>query len=334
MSPVEDTDRQAPKRTSTRALVREMMVDLNNTWFIGIMVVWFAAMVYRLGFADLTVLPGGDQDPLLNHIGQVVVLLSMVVLYVLARRAGIRQVDHDNDLGITRDHARTEAYVLLGYLVVAVVLGYLGGVHTHLGFSEATDTAFGLEQRTSTLLYPVVNTLVYVVVPLLWIMRNRGHGRSTLMLGHPRDRAIVVYSVVMAIFGSFTFLTAEVLSAPPAAHLGALLLSAFGTLIPVMIFTQALLAPRLAILGRSWVTGSVGAALVYATFNANEYFVSWGTPEEIFASVVNLAAGDMMWGLLKGMSTLIVASSWMHIWTTHTLHVGDADSVAKVFNLR
>jgi hypothetical protein len=82
------------------------------------------------------------------------------------------------------------------------------------------------------------------------------------------------------------------------------------------------------------VTGAVLAGVVYMLFNLNESFVAWG---QRFRGrpVADLAARrDLFWGVIKAVSTLALGNAWMHVFTTHTLHLADAPLVSRVFGIR
>jgi hypothetical protein len=40
------------------------------------------------------------------------------------------------------------------------------------------------------------------------------------------------------------------------------------------------------------------------------------------------------WGLVKAITTLRTGNAWMHIATTHTIHLAEAPAVAQTFSIR
>lgn len=100
-----------------------------------------------------------------------------------------------------------------------------------------------------------------------------------------------------------------------------------------MIVTQSLLTPRLAQLASSWVTGAVLSAPVYAALNITETILAFGTTAQVLLSLAWFMQ-VAFWGLVKSVTTLRTDNAWMHIATTHTIHLAEAPAVASTFSLR
>ena len=299
--------------------------------------VWLAASAYLLFFADLSRLRYGNQEPVAYLLGQLGVLPFITLMVFMARRTGLKPVDHTSDLGLTRTRAALETVWLLAYMLVTMGVGMALNLHTHIhfgAFADGTQSIFGQEAAASSLLWMGYNALVYAVLPLAFFMGVRGYSARELLLGFPKPRVFVPFAVVAGLVGLVPFITSEFWTVSAAGHLLTLVLYGLGTLLPVAIFTQALVAPRLAVLARSWVTGAVLAGVVYMLFNLNEYFVEWGSAPDIGLSLTWLLAGDLFWGTIKAVSTLALGNAWMHIFTTHTFHLADAPLVARVFGVR
>ena len=310
---------------------------ITNPYLLALLGTWLCATIYLLFGADLSLLRYGNQEPVLNTLAQLGVGVFIIVLMVLTKRNHLKPIDHTSDLGITRQAALIETTWLIVYLFVTVGLGIALNIHTHIGFhvvSDGTQTILGFGPAFSSVIWAFYNTVVYVVIPLLYFVGIKKYSSKSLLLGFPKPQVFLPYAIIAGLAGFVPFLTPEYFKTPLSAHLLTFMLYFFGTLLPVAIFTQALLAPRFAIITRSWLSGAVLAGLGYALFNLNEYFLDWSRPEKIVLSLVSLLAGDLMWGFLKAMSTLLLGSAWLHIFTTHTLHFADAPAIAKVFNLR
>jgi len=310
---------------------------LTNPYLIGLLTIWIATKLFLFFGADLSLLRYGEQDPTFSTIGQLIMMIFIPILYFLARRQGIRPIDHTSDLGITRRAALLETLWLSVYMIVTVVLGVALNIHTHVGFhvaTEGTQNVFGFGPAASSIIWSLYNTVVYVIIPLIYFVGIKKYSAKSLLLGFPKPRVFVPFAVVAGLMGFLPFVTPEYFGTPLNAHLLTALIYFLGTLLPVAIFTQALFAPRLAILTRSWVTGAVLSGVVYTVFNLNGYTLEWGNFEQSSLSLISLLSADLVWGLLKGASTLIVGSAWMHIFTTHTLHFADAPAIAKVFGIR
>ena len=298
--------------------------------------VWLAASCY-LFFTDLSGLRYGNQEPVIYFVGQLSVLPFIALMIFLARRAGLKPIDHTSALGLNRTRAALETVWLLAYMFATIGVGIALNIHNHIhfgAFADGTQSILGSEPRVSSLLWAGYNSVVYAFLPLVFFMGVRGYSAKALLLGFPRPRVFVPFAIIAGTVGLLPFVTADYWTTPLTGHLLTLFIYSLGTLIPVAIFTQALLAPRLAVLTRSWLTGAVLAGVVYMLFNLNEYFVEWGSAADIGLSLTQLLAGDLFWGTIKAVSTLALGNAWMHIFTTHTLHLADAPLVARVFGVR
>ena len=299
--------------------------------------VWLVASAYLLFSADLSGLRYGNQEPATYLLGQLGVLPFIGFMLFMARRTGLKPVDHTSDLGLTRTRAALETVWLLAYMFVTMGFGMAFNLHTHIhfgAFADGTQSILGQEAVGSSLLWMGYNALVYAALPLVFFVGVRGYSARELLLGFPKPRVFVPFAVVAGVVGVAPFITSEFWSVSLLGHGLNLVLYGLGTLLPVAIFTQALLAPRLAVLARSWVTGAVLAGLAYMLFNLNEYFLEWSSAQDIGLSLTWLLAGDLFWGTVKAVSTLALGNAWMHIFTTHTFHLADAPVVARVFGVR
>ncbi len=332
-----DTTNQSP--TATGAFTgrggggHQLFRDLwSNPYMRVFALVWLAASAYILFIADPSVLHHGNQEPVGYFAGEFATIVVIVVLLLLAR--GMRPVDHTSNLGIARPGV--EALALVAYMLVMMGIGSLLGVRTHIAFVALDEgTRFIWDQQTpgSVLLWVGYNFVVYAVVPFLVFTRLRGYSPASMLLRFPRPRVWVPFAVIVGLGGFLPVVSPDYWMTPLSAHLLTLGLMTVGTIIPVMILTQSLIAPRLAMVSRSWVTGAVLAGLVYALFNVNEFFLQWGSASETLLSlawVVQVA----FWGVVKGLVTLSTGSAWLHIFVTHTIHLAEAPAVARVFGLR
>ncbi len=309
-----------------------------NPFVIAAAIVWLIATLYLQLFANLPLLRYGEQEPIINRLLQLMVfVIFMPIMLVLARRAGIRPIDHTSNLGISQRSALLETTWLFAYMFVTMGIGYALNIHAHIHFSafaDGTQSVLGLEPALSSLIWAAYNFVVYALLPLIYFMGIRKYNAASLLLRFPKPKAFVPFAIITGLLGVTPLFDAEFFTAPLLAHGLTFVLYTLGAVIPVMIFTQSLLAPRLAILARSWIAGTVLAGAAYALFNLNEYFLEWDSLEKVGLSLITLAAGDFGWGILKALATLSLGNAWMHIFTTHTFHYADGATVAEVFNLR
>lgn len=308
-----------------------------NPYLAGVTLVWLVAITYLIFFADLSRLRYGNQEPVSYLLSQVAVLPIIVFMLFLARRTGLKPVNHTYDLGLTRSRALLETVWLFAYMAAALGLGLTLNIHTHIhfgAFADGTQGILGRGPATSSLIWVGYNVIAFAALPLAFFMGVRGYSAAQLLLGFPKPRLFVPFAVVVGTLSLVPFIGEAFWGTPLTAHALTLVMYSLGTLVPVGVFTQALLAPRLAFLARSWVTGAVLTGVAYMLFNLNEYFLEWSSAPDIGLSLTWLLAGDLFWGVIKGVSTLALGNAWMHIFTTHTFHLGDALLVARVFGLR
>ena len=81
------------------------------------------------------------------------------------------------------------------------------------------------------------------------------------------------------------------------------------------------------------MTGAVLSALVCAAMNITEAILAFGTTAQLLLSLAWFMQ-VAFWGLVKSVTTLRTGNAWMHIATTHTIHLAEAPAVASTFSLR
>ncbi|MGH9602958.1 MAG: hypothetical protein ACRD24_11285, partial [Terriglobales bacterium] len=168
-----------------------------------------------------------------------------------------------------------------------------------------------------------------VVLPLLFFVGVWRYSWRSLLLGFPEPKKFVPYAIVTAMLSLSAFVKPEFFRLPLRGHGLALLLFSLGTFLPVMVLTQSLLAPRLAILSKSWVSGSVLSGLVYGLYHSGEFYFAWGTSSETAVSL-SWMMQFAYFGVLKAVTTLRTGSAWLHIFNTHMPHLAEAPELMRV----
>ena len=314
----------APPASPFRELV-------TNRWLQGFLAVW-AVAVAHIALADRSVLPLSDQEPLAYFSGVLGAAVSLAVLFRLAR--GTAPVDARTGPAF-HDPVR-ETAGLLAWMAVVLAVGSLIDVRTHIAFvglSEGAQELWDGETARSTLLWATYNVVGLAVLPYLFFRYRLGYSPASMLLRFPRPRVWVPYFLVIGTLGFVFAITPEYGSTPLSAHLLTLVLFTAGSFLPIMITTQSLLTPRLAHLTGSWVTGAVLSALAYAALNVTEAFLAWGSSAQVLLSLAWFMQ-VAFWGLVKAITTLRTGNAWMHIATTHTIHLAEAPAVASTFSLR
>ncbi|HEY3172732.1 MAG TPA: hypothetical protein VGK86_09175 [Thermoanaerobaculia bacterium] len=301
-----------------------------NPFLLGFLTVWLLAWGILIADRGRT-LPLAPKS--VHYIVAEIIALALVAaLFRLARDR--RLIDHRSSLPIRNPAA--ECAGVLGYLVVVLAVGRVLGVRAHIasaGMSGGAAAAWHGQTPGSILRWALFHFLAGVVVPLAFFLRVRRYSPSTLLLGFPRGGKWIVFCLVAGASGLLAGDPRVTFGQPLAGYGASLLLFSAGTFLPVMVLFESLLAPRLAILGRSAMTGAVLSGVAYALFHPFEFYLRWGTPAEAAVSLAWMAQIGF-YGVVKGISTLWTGSAWVHIFTTHTVHLTEVGEVTRVFRIR
>ncbi len=265
-------------------------------------------------------------------IGEVVTLLVIGILVRLARDR--RPIDDRSGLPIRQPAGETLG--LLCYLVFILVLGRFLGVAPHIagaGMSSGAAVAWETQTAGSVLRWAVFNFVTGVAIPLFYFLARRRYSAGTLLLGFPRGKKWVFFCVIVGLFGVMGADPRSTFNQPVAGHLLTILLFSLGTFLPIMILFESLLAPRLAILSKSAAVGAVLSGVAYGLYHPFEFYLDWSSGAAILVSLAWLVQ-IMFFGVVKGISTLWTGSAWIHIFTTHTIHLSEVPEVVRVFRLK
>lgn len=314
--------------TAPPTAVRDLFT---NRWLLLFLATWMAATVHILT-TDRSVLPLTDQEPAGYFSGIAGGVTGIALLLLLARRQA--PIDHRNAPEFR--NPATETAGLLAWMAAVLAIGGMFGIRTHIAFVGLAPGAQELWNRqtpASTMTWAIFNFVTLTVLPY-WFFRYRlGYRPDSMLLRFDRPKRWMPYAILVGLPPILVTATPEYYTTSVAGHALTLVLFTLGSFLPIMITTQSLLTPRLSVLARSWVTGPVLSALAYGALNITEAFLAWDSP----ARVVLSAAWFMQvafWGLLKAITTLRTGNAWLHIATTHTIHLAEAPAVATTFNLR
>jgi hypothetical protein len=308
--------------------VREL---LTSRWLLGFLAAWAVAASWIVT-GDRGVLPQSEQEPAGYFSGIAGATISITLLMWLARNT--RPIDVRE--GPRFHNPRAETVGLLAWMSLVVGVGSLLDIRTHIAFvglGDGSREIWDAQTPTSTLVWVAYNFVALAVVPYLFFRYRLGYDNASMLLRFPRGRVWVPYFAVIGALGFLPAVTSDYFSTPMTAHLLTAVLFTLGSFLPIMITTQSLLTPRLATLAGSWVTGAVWSALVYAALNITEIFLAWGSFDEALLSLAWVMQVSF-WGLVKAITTLRTGNAWMHIATTHTIHLAEAPAVAHVFRIR
>ena len=264
-------------------------------------------------------------------IGEAVTALMVLILVWLSRNR--KPVDHESDLQIKQPLRETIA--LLVYLIlIVVVIGPALGVRSHIasaGLDDRSLHSWGSQTAGSVMLWAGFYFIFVALVPFLIFTLWRGYSLKSLLLSFPEPKKWVPYVLITAVISLGGFVNPAYFKLPLWGHLLTFLLFSLGTFIPVMILIQSLLAPRMAILTKSWISGSVLAGLAYGLYHSREFYMEWSSISQVVVSlawIMQLA----FFGVLKAVSTLRTGNAWIHIFNTHLSHLTEAPEVIRIFS--
>jgi hypothetical protein len=301
-----------------------------NLLFFGFLGVWVLSWGILLADHGRT-LPLAPK-PVHYLVAEALTAVLIVVLLCLAR--GRRPIDHTSGLPIRRPGAECAGILL--YLLLLVVAGNLLGVRAHVasaGMSGGAAVAWHVQTPGSVLRWGLFHFLWGVVLPLAFFLGIRRYSPRTLLLGFPRGAKWIAFCAAAGLSGLAAGDPRVTFGQPAAGYAAALAIFGAGTFLPVMILFESLLAPRLAILARSATTGAVLSGIAYALWHPFEFYLRWGNAAEAAVSFAWLAQIGF-YGVVKGVSTLWTGSAWVHIFTTHTVHLTEVGEVVRVFRIR
>lgn len=318
--------------TTTAAPAPTAVRDLfTNRWLLLFLAAWAAAAVY-IFTTDRSVLPLSDQEPIGYFAGIAGGVVSLALLFVLARRRA--PLDHRTAPDFR--NPGKEIAGLLAWMATVLAVGSVFDIRTHVAFvglAPGAQAVWHHQTPATTLTWAVFNFVTLAVLPY-WFFRYRlGYRPASMLLRFDRPKMWIPFFILVGLPPIFSAATPDYYTTSITGHALTLVLFTLGSFLPIMITTQSLLTPRLAVLARSWVTGSVLSALAYGALNITEAFLAWGSPAQLALSLAWVMQISF-WGLAKAITTLRTGNAWLHIATTHTIHLAEAPAVATTFHLR
>jgi hypothetical protein len=232
--------------------------------------------------------------------------------------------------------AGAEALALIAYLLVLVGVGQALGLRTHLasvGLHAATHEVYHAHTAGSVVAWCAYYGVFGALLPLAYFRFGRGVSWRAMLLGFPRPSRLVPFALITAAMGIAAFAGRDYLELSIVGHLVAALVFTAGTFLPVMVLTQCLIVPRLALATGSTATAAVLGGLVYGLYHAGEFFMTWTTADAALLSAC-WTFQFAFFGFLKALTTLRSGSAWVHIFSTHAPHLAESPAVATVFGIR
>ena len=173
------------------------------------------------------------------------------------------------------------------------------------------------------LLWASVNSVVYVVIPLVWLCRS-GLDLSKFLqtLQWRRNIWILIAFWALDFFGPiiggidfFSLTTEQYVVGVPLS----ILVNTFGAGLPVVILMHVVLIPRLMLIYDSKLSVIAMAGLFYAVFSLFDPGVDYSSLNMTILSVSYIVMTQVLVGMGKATFTVVTANPFIHFATLHVL---------------
>ncbi|MEM7115301.1 MAG: hypothetical protein AAF614_22865 [Chloroflexota bacterium] len=237
-----------------------------------------------------------------------------------------------------RDRA-IQDLIIFGVYYFAAIVGLASfGITYHPPDVFAGDSSFGAQEMIN---WMTINFIFYGIIPYLFF-RWRGSSNADLGLaGNNWTLDIWPLIAIGSIDAFFAITTRGFLSLTPSQMASAvpltLIMYGLGAGIPIVIMTQAIVAPRIMKLTNSPITTVIVLTFTYAMFSSTDGGVVFESGGHAFYVILFWVTRNIGPGLVKAMLTIRTGNSWLHMIAFHVVsfHMwADAPTVAFLFGLR
>ena len=249
-----------------------------------------------------------------------VLALSVFLLLFLTRKR--EAFDWESLYRVDRDLAGQEVILAFAYLLLTQwVLGLYFEVGLHFPGPHIYEA--GRFDLQNVLLWALVNSVVYVVVPLVWLCRS-GLNLPKFMrtLQWRRNIWILIAFWALDFFGPiiggvdfFSLTTEQYVVGVPLS----ILVNTFGAGLPVVILMHVVLIPRLMLIYDSKLSVIAIAGLFYAVFSLFDPGVDYSSLNMTILSVSYIVMTQVLVGMGKATFTVVTANPFIHFATLHVL---------------
>ena len=249
-----------------------------------------------------------------------VLALSVFLLLFLTRNRDA--FDWESLYRVDRDRAGQEVVLAFAYLLITQwVLGLYFEVGLHFPGPHVYEA--GRFDLQTVLLWALVNSVVYVVIPLVWLCRS-GLDLSKFVraLQWRRNIWILIAFWALDFFGPiiggidfFSLTTEQYVVGVPLS----ILVNTFGAGLPVVILMHVVLIPRLMLIYDSKLSIIAMAGLFYAVFSLFDPGVDYSSLNMTILSVSYIVMTQVLVGMGKATFTVVTANPFIHFATLHVL---------------
>jgi hypothetical protein len=248
-----------------------------------------------------------------------------------------------------RPVVRRETAVMIAYgaaaLAGGIVLGLAMGMDP-ISF-HLSGTLFGhhdhdLATPTAALVWAGYNVVAFAAIPFA-IFRQRSSPEAMLLRSSNRrnDALVIVAVLLVESLIQVTALSSAVFDLSPWQLVtGAPLTFALyllGTVLPTLVFVQAILVPRYLALTRSAPAAVILGGLTYAAMHVPEAWMTLDSPGNISLSLLFVIFVYFGPGMVKATLTLRTGNAWVHAWAYHAIAphtLIDTPLIVRIFGIR
>jgi hypothetical protein len=233
------------------------------------------------------------------------------------------------------------AAALAGGIALGLALG-TDPISFHLSGTLFGHHDHGLPSVSTALVWAGYNLIAYAAIPFA-IFRRRSSPDAMLLTSSNRRNDLLVIAVVLLVESlvQVAALSSALFDlSPRQLVVGAPLtfgLYLLGTVLPTMIFVQAILVPRYLALTRSAPAAVVLGGLTYAAMHFPEAWMTFTSPGNVTLSVIFLIFVYFGPGMVKATLTLRTGNAWVHAWAYHAIAphtLIDTPLIVRIFGIR
>ena len=298
-----------------------MVKALNGARLVGL--AWFvSACVFFATQVSSPTVPHIAIDALSSLFLAYFPVLALSVFFLLFLTRNRDAFDWESLYRVDRDLAGQEVVLAFAYLLITQwVLGLYFEVGLHFPGPHVYEA--GRFDLQTVLLWALVNSVVYVVIPLVWLCRS-GLDLSKFVraLQWRRNIWILIAFWALDFFGPiiggidfFSLTTEQYVVGVPLS----ILANTFGAGLPVVILMHVVLIPRLMLIYDSKLSVIAIAGLFYAVFSLFDPGVDYSSLNMTILSVSYIVMTQVLVGMGKATFTVVTANPFIHFATLHVL---------------